>query len=139
MKDMIYKANRTFEILAHGTHMLTEYWVVSMGTHPCAYIDATNFPDGAFNDNREIHGGITYDEDRLQNVWDKAFDDFEPNKKRFIGWDYAHAGDHIEFPSGIPHFMEQSHKWTTEEIVEEVKAVIREELNNLSEDELKRL
>lgn len=137
MKEMRYQKSRTFDILAHGEYGGFQYWIVSMGTHPCAYIDATAISDRldrydggslAGSDVVPCHGGVTYDEDRLRNVWDEAFDGFEPGARRFVGWDYAHLGDYYEYPgeatSAFVNMMENSRKWTTGEILDEVKEAI---------------
>ena len=93
MIEMEYKNERIFRIIATGSYHNIKYWIISMGTHPCAYIDATDLPDYFFHD-APIHGGVTYDSDSLMNVWDKAYKGFKSEKKHFIGWDYGHAGDH---------------------------------------------
>ena len=129
MKEMIYQSMRTFEILAHGEHNGFPYWVISMGTHPCAYVDVTSIKD-KLGENPRIgcHGGVTYDDDHLRGVWDEASDGFESGTRRFIGWDYAHLNDYYEHPgemtSAFINMMEKSHKWTTEEMVEEAKWTI---------------
>ena len=72
MKQMIYSAVRTQpEQLAVGDYKGFDYYVLSMGTHPCAYIDVTdtdlNGKDLCVID-LECHGGITYAEESLQTV-----------------------------------------------------------------------
>ena len=64
MKQMIYSAVRTQpEQLAVGDYKGFDYYVLSMGTHPCAYIDVTdtdlNGKDLCVID-LECHGEITY-------------------------------------------------------------------------------
>lgn len=126
MKEMKYQKNRTFDILAHSTYQGFPYWVVSLGTHPTAYIDVTSVKEklGGENPRLPCHGGITYDEDNLGNVWDEAFDGFQKGERRFIGWDYAHIEDHVESPLGP--INQSGHKYTTEYIMDEVKEVIDE-------------
>lgn len=126
MKEMEYTREQRFRILAHGVYKVAEYWIMSFGGHPCAYIDATDFPEDAF-DRCPAHGGITYDEDHLYNVWDEAFEGFEKGKKRFVGWDYAHPGDYIMFPTSR---AQDGHKWTTREIMEDVESVIDHALDS---------
>ena len=53
----------------------------------------------------------------------EAFDDFVKGEKRFIGWDYAHAGDYVALPTGGGIFA-NGHRYTTEMIVSEIKEVI---------------
>ena len=132
MIDMKYKAERITHILSAGEYKGVKYWIVSMGTHPCAYIDVTDLPEYFLHD-APIHGGVTYDEDFLMNVWDEAFDGFCRGKKRFVGWDYAHAGDYIETPSRTfahPGLFGRK-KWTTEEILKEIKDAVNHGKKNI--------
>ena len=91
------------------------------GSHPCGYI---KLPDEIANKIIEnnpkyceeaiwidagIHGGITFC---------GVMDDYEGF---FIGWDYAHCDDYTY--SGIHHPDEK--KWTTEEILEEAKEILK--------------
>lgn len=129
MKDMTYQRERNLEIIAQGTHKGFSYWVFSMGTHPCAYVEVTSISDQLGKEPRLMcHGGVTYDEDDLVNVWDEAFEGFEPGARRFVGWDYAHLRDYYEHPSACVsaylNTLEGGHKWTTEEIVTDVKDTI---------------
>ena len=118
MKQMIYSSVRTQpEQLAVGEYKGFDYYVLSMGTHPCAYIDVTN-TDLNGKDlcviDLECHGGITYAEESLQTVDKKGW---------FIGWDYAHYGDYCDF--GLGGCLDEK-KWTTQEIYEEVKNVVEQ-------------
>ena len=129
MKKMVYKAERDFEILCAGSYREVPFWVVSYGTHPCVYVDATQFKDilGAdliYSSPVYPHGGITYDEDRLRNVWDEAFEGFdnEEETRRIIGWDYCHLGDYDAISSSIS----SGKKWTTDELVKDAKITIDE-------------
>lgn len=128
MKEMKYQKTRTFNILAYGTYQGFPYWVVSLGTHPTAYINVTSIKE-KLEDNPRLpcHGGITYDEDSLDNVWDEAFPGFVKGQSRFIGWDYAHIGDHVESPLGP--INQGGREYTTEYIEDEVKEVIDEIVN----------
>ena len=66
MKQMKYSRERTINILAQGHYRHVPYYVFSMGTHPCAYLEVT---DMNLNTNDvECHDQITYDNDRLQGV-----------------------------------------------------------------------
>ena len=126
MKQMIYSAVRTQpEQLAVGEYKGFDYYVLSMGTHPCAYIDVTdtdlNGKDLCVID-LECHGGITYAEKSLQTVDKKGW---------FIGWDYAHYGDYTGDQMMFPEDIQMGgREWKTEEIVAECKAVIDRILNN---------
>ena len=124
MKEMKYQPFPTFAILASGIYQGFQYWAVSLGTHPTAYVDITPVKD-ELEENPPLpcHGGVTYDEDNLQNVWDSAFEGFVPGERRFIGWDYAHGGDYMEMPLKTAIFQD-GHRYTTEEVVRDVKEAI---------------
>lgn len=111
-------------ILEHDEYKGYEYYITSVGTHPCCYAEIPVEHD--FYRNRTIeslsipcHGGITYT-GHLGHIGPKS-------NKLFIGWDYAHCTDfigfYLEYPALIRKFWPQ-HKWTTEELIQECKEVI---------------
>lgn len=121
MKEMIYSAKRLSppEMLADGEYKGFHFYVLNLGTHPCAYIDVTETDlNGKEYTDIDIscHGGLTYSREYLNTVDKKGW---------FIGWDYAHycdfAGYELEMPIGI---RMNGKRWTTAEIVEECKQVI---------------
>ena len=132
MKEMVYSSVRITEVLAHDTYKGYEFFIVSYGTHPCAYIVLTetskfygrHYKDRIFDDlNLHVHGGITY----------SGFRKVENKPAYMIGWDYSHwndfSGSCLELPD-IPGFAERlwpaGRRWTTDEVFEEVKEVIDE-------------
>ena len=128
MKQMIYTPNRKNkgEILATGTYKNFKYYVVSYGTHPCAYVDVSNtsLANKDYHENDiNCHGGLTYGRDYLS-----AVDTERANGKWYIGWDYDHYGDYTSNPFvdmfGVCGECEK--RWTTEEIVAECKSVINQ-------------
>lgn len=128
MKQMIYTPNRKNkgEILATGTYKNFKYYVVSYGTHPCAYVDVSNtsLANKDYHENDiNCHGGLTYGRDYLS-----AVDTERANGKWYIGWDYDHYGDYTSNPFinmfGVCGECEK--RWTTEEIVAECKNVINQ-------------
>ena len=91
-------------------------WEISVnrGNHPCAYViipDNHFIVESGVNDYYEVeglcgmhvHGGLTY------------------MRGNTIGWDYAHAGD-FTYYSPSPN----EHKWTHEEIMEDINLAIEE-------------
>ena len=72
------------------------------------------------NDTLDVHGGVTYSEKTVQSSTIKD--------RWWIGWDYAHygSGDYYEPLEHIRTADEQSHKWGREEILDEVKTVIKQ-------------
>lgn len=115
MKEMIYKIKREFEILANGKYKDFEFAIISLGTHPCAYV---KIPKG--HKYYEVHygnipyikcnGGLTFSEHQT----------FGESLGYWIGWDYTHCDDYN------PIVAVSGYKWTTEEIFEEVKEVIKQ-------------
>ena len=119
-KEMVYSANRINpERIAEGTYKGFDYYVLNLGTHPCAYVDVTEtLLNGKEYDSIEIqcHGGLTYSRDYLSTVDKKGW---------FICWDYAHYGDFAGYELKMPIGIRTcGKKWTTAEIVNECKQVI---------------
>ena len=117
MKQMEYKKDRNIEILLDKKHNGYRYIILSLGTHPTAYIEipkghrlnGQDYDDIDIN----VHGGLTYTRHELMGI---------PSDNWYIGWDYAHVGDYYE--SGYSHTGDK--KWTTEEIESECKQAIDE-------------
>ena len=118
MQEMIYQKNRIPPVrLADGVYRGVPFYVLSLGTHPCAYVDIAPLGLDAV-DERDIdcHGGITYHHDYLATV------DHEGN---FLGWDYAHYMDYSGYFGAIHEYaFSFVKKWTTAEMVAECKNVI---------------
>lgn len=111
MTEMVYTQRRQeASRLTDGEYRGYHYYVLSFGTHPCAYVDIgdTNVVESAI----ECHGGVTYSRKYLATVEHKSW---------FIGWDYAHCYD---YSGDIPELTRHCKKWTTAEIVGECKSVI---------------
>lgn len=119
MKEMIYKAMSTPEILDEGHYKQYHYAIVSLGSHPCAYVELPEnhqFYEKFYDDIPiECHGGLTYSGRGLL-----PSEHPEHKKGYWIGWDYAHYTDYT-FYSSITF---QGRTWSTEEILSEVKQVI---------------
>lgn len=119
IKPMVYKMAHTSEILAHDTYKGYEFAIISLGTHPCAYV---GIPEGHRFYRKEYdhrmfdaipaHWGLTYSQMGAAGLM---------RDKWVIGWDYSHCVDYAAIP-----FWGEGKRWTTEEILEEVKAVIDE-------------
>ena len=126
MKQMIYGYERKHELLLKGKYQGYEFYIMSLGTHPCAYVKLPeNHPyyNMDYEDIPSIgcHGGITYKDEFLQVGPDTLASGM------FVGWDYAHCFDYTGTDLD-PLFKDlperDGKKWTTEEIYEEVKKVI---------------
>ena len=104
------------ERVADGLYRGFHFYILTMGSHPCAYIDVGHSEFLA--DEIDCHGGITYGDNILATV---------PNKSYFIGWDYAHCNDFLAFNDRLAkEFGEpyRAHKYTLTEIVKECANVI---------------
>jgi len=114
MKEMEYTKISKRELLERNTYKDHEYFVISLGTHPCGYVKLNG--ENPTLEDVCCHGGITYRDSYLR------ISNKETLSGEFIGWDYAHCGDYMGYDedwcSGL--------KYTTEEIVEECKRVIDE-------------
>ena len=120
MEKMVYQKNRTIKTLASGFYYGYLYYIMSLGTHPTAYIKIPEthplYKIKEYDDiPLDVHGGVTYLNDYLCTQHGKI-------EGKFAGWDYAHVGDYCGFmmePLGID--WENEKKWTTQEILHDVK------------------
>jgi hypothetical protein len=124
VKEMVYTKEHKREVLATGYYFGLLYYVLSMGTHPTAYVkipkdnwlctvkDYDAIPV-------KCHGGLTFRDDHLYIA------DNQKIEGESIGWDYAHCDDYAPYYEDLPNLglAEKSKKWTTHEILKEVKEV----------------
>jgi len=129
MKEMIYSANRIAEVLYSGEYKGYKFCIMNLGTHPTAYVeckleDCNSYTDERL-DNISVHGGFTY---LGEAYWGKE-------NSTYIGWDYAHYMDYAGYEVMFPAHMRsaENKKWTTAEILEEVKSVIDQLIDNQTE------
>lgn len=118
MKEMIYKnreGNKSPEILHEEDIGGYKILIISMYSHPCAYI---GFPKehslsgvsyselGDSGIYGVVNGGFTYS-GKANKELEKDFGDMW-----FIGWDYCHSEDYTIY-------WNEGKKWTTQEIYKE--------------------
>lgn len=124
MKSMTYKPTTEIEYLDKGSYSGIDYIIVSYGTHPCAYIrvpDTSKFYNIERSDAPEelqdsVHGGLTWAGPLSVRLNEPGF---------YLGWDYAHIDDFSGFDLNFPADLQAGgKKWTTEEIFNDVKAII---------------
>ena len=127
MKEIVYQENWTpenkaIDILDEGIYKNYHYAIVSFGSHPCAYIELPKGHKYYGKDYDDIpidcHGGLTYSSEGIlpsSSIYHR--DGY------WIGWDYAHLGDYCGW---FNVFDNTGKKWTTEEILQEVKEVIEQ-------------
>lgn len=128
MRKMIYGKERLCVVLDKGTYKGYKYAIVSYGTHPCCYVfipKGHRFYKQSYEKiDIDCHGGLTFSSNDL------IFNPIENNNDWVIGWDYAHYDDYM----GYYEFdclkdcesFSHSKKWTTEELLDEVKSVINQ-------------
>lgn len=140
LKEMKYKAERLRkpEVLARDSYKGYEYFCISLGTHPCAYVvisEGQPYYDFHWwtQVDLEIHGGCTYLEWGYRGIIEDSF--------KVLGWDYGHYNDFSGFDSkdflNLKESMTATYckKWTTAEMEAECKNVI-EQLYVLEHPEL---
>lgn len=89
-----------------------QYRIYSFGNYPTAYVEATEEQiDEFYNYGNVVHGGFTFS---------GTFPNDEDQDRKWLGWDYAHAGDYVPFM----HNVLAPHKWTIDEIMEDVKRAV---------------
>lgn len=124
MKQMVYKnPNKDREILEQGNYMGYNFWIISYGSHPCAYVELQKDHPyygkcncDAYDLDINVHGGITFGDYGLGST---ISDD-----KFLLGWDYNHYNDYNY--KDEQYGLASGKKWTTEEILEDVKNVIKQ-------------
>ena len=119
MKEMKYHSKRLCEVLAEGDEEGYHYVILNLGTHPTAYVELKK-ERPTIDSDITVHGGITYNGRAYWN---------QEDTRDYIGWDYAHYGDYVGtdelmFKYGICYSEDK--RWTTQEIYEDVKSVIRQ-------------
>lgn len=117
------------DILVEGTFKGYQFWILSYGTHPCAYVELPpKHPyygkkiEEYFELPLDVHGGITFARDRL---WNLAKD------TSIIGWDYAHCEDYMPC---LKELAPNLKKWTTNEIYEEIEDCINQLIEEQNDD-----
>ena len=103
------------KILEEGTHKGYKYMIMRLKTHPVCYIklpDDSELREFSYDDiHLDVHGGLTYkSEDEEGHTW--------------IGWDYAHSGDYMNYSFKNNYIRENEKKWTFEELKAHVKDAI---------------
>lgn len=124
MREMIYQSEFKKEILASGYCFGLLYYILSLGTHPTAYVkipaDHKYYKKGYEEIDIAVHGGITYINNELY------ISEKEKLEGWFIGWDYAHCDDYMGFYEKLSDTSSLKHdnkKWTTKEILRDVRNV----------------
>lgn len=121
MQEMIYSFNSKRNILDEGFFTGYHYCILSLGTHPCAYVeipkDHKYYGKNYLDMNINCHGGLTFSsQNGLPPIIENGF---------WIGWDYNHFYDYNGlFVNQLMMDFSNRKRWTTQEILDEVKSVI---------------
>ena len=98
-----------------------QVFIIYIGSHPCAYIESNINYYGKRQDFLEpVHWGFTFYDTLLHWKNELPGYDEEKMKKYYIGWDYGHLSDYATYKN--QNF--EGKKWTTDEIIEEIKRAI---------------
>lgn len=121
-REMIYKItdNTIPEILVSGFYEGRQFYILNIGGHhPCAYVQADyNYYNIVARDLINCHRGLTFS-GTLRGILDD---------RNYIGWDYAHDCDYFSGAELLysADVIDHLKKWTTIEILEEIKLVIKQ-------------
>lgn len=131
-KEMIYQKEMKREILLEGKFKDYQFYILSLGIYPTAYIEIPKnsylFGKGCNEIYKMgldiyVHVGLTYangelhTDDGIKTGW-------------FIGWNYAHYGDYLGYKEmAIDGLLTYDTKWTTEEIFNDVCGAIEQIIN----------
>lgn len=131
------------KVLKEGFKDGFQFAILTLGSHPCAYIgvdsnnkffglDCDEIYEKFGYDAIDCHGGITYTSEEIQEVKNDGF-------RWWIGWDYAHSGDFtdyanmlsVELSNAFKRILERNpfgkHKrWLLDEIYIELLDVIKQ-------------
>lgn len=132
IKEMKYKENRELELLYNNRYKNYNFYILSLGTHPTAYVEIpenNSLFKKDYNDiDISVHGGLTYSRDYLCIEKDVKINGW------FIGWDYAHFDDYVGFLDKYGTMFnnlgiygdDNGKKHTTKEIIEDCISVIEQ-------------
>ena len=111
-----------------GYRIVVTKFVGAYGGHPCGYVGIPKShpfaqrTDGAYEWPIECHGGLTYD--GRQRKLD-FFDEDEFAAYCWVGWDYAHYGDYLDYTSPVP-MVGQGKVHPVEEVLAEARQVVEQ-------------
>lgn len=110
MNDVNFYNGKPFEY--HGIHNGVDYWIVSNGYHPLAYVKLNQIENNTIYNDFECHGEITF---RGKKEFAKGFE-------YVIGWDYAHfiLNDYTIYLDKTEKDEENLKRWTFDEIEKEI-------------------
>lgn len=121
MKQMVYSNRHKADRLHSGVHRGIDFVILSLGSHPTAYVRIPETHEWYKKDYMDIdidcHGGLTFASTGVSK-------DVKTKDGWWVGWDYAHDGDFSGY--GTPWGTAYDKKYSTEEIFRDVKEVIEQ-------------
>ncbi len=136
MRRELYSKTKQTYVADTGMFDNYSYVIRSIGgNYPCAYVGQkdlfSKYDADVLEDLIKVHGGLTF------KSCDWYLDDLGSSLD-WIGWDYAHMGDYCVWMDADDGFDASTthHKYTYDEILEDIKSVI-EQLKNLKKHKKK--
>ena len=129
MKEMKYETSYCCKILDKGKIKEFKWVILSLGTHPTAYIGLSKshpyYKKHYDYININCHGGLTFSSETITRELSFINETKKASKDIWwIGWDYTHSGDYTGYLN--PQKNLDNKKWTTKEIKTEVISVIKQ-------------
>lgn len=126
-KEMIYKPKQELDILAHDTYLGYEFYIISTGLFPCAYIK--------INKNNKLYGKDLEEVNKILDFYRQITFSKKGLVYDFYNWyigiDYAHVGDFIGSSLLLPEelLIANERKYSTKEIYQDVQDLIKKVKN----------
>lgn len=107
-----------FKEVAEGDYKGIHWCIRTLGKCPLAYISVPEEQQDKLEG--LVHGGLSYWNEKLANKNDNRI---------YFGWDYAHCGDYMEWPTEMKNFgmsimSETDKKYTVSEVIMDIKKAI---------------
>lgn len=116
MEKLYCRSIKEDYIVDKGMYKRIDYVIKSVGTHPTAYVNIRNTQENIDLIEEKAPIMITY-----TSKESGPLPKLDPHKE-WIGWDYGHAGDYICLRTEEDDIS--GHKYTYEEVMKDVIAVI---------------
>lgn len=107
-----------FKEVAEGDYKGIHWCIRTLGKCPLAYISVPEKQQDKLEG--LVHGGLSFWNEKLENKNDNRI---------YFGWDYAHLGDYMEWPTDLKNFgmsimSEIDKKYTVSEVIMDIKKAI---------------
>ena len=124
---MIYKPKEELEVLAHDTYLGYEFYIISTGLFPCAYIKINRNSILFGKDVAEVNKMINFYREITFSKKGLIYD----FNNWYIGLDYGHIGDFIGSSLNFPEefLIANERKYSTKEIYQDIQDLIKKVKN----------